>query len=56
MTKMLGSVHAIKLGVGIAAAAIMLVGTSVGSLAQNGTTLTSSALGSLSATGVAQGP
>jgi len=37
MTTMLGSIHAMKFGAGIAAAAIMLVGASVGSVAQTGT-------------------
>src|SRR5271155_3076601 len=34
---MRGSIHAMKIGIGIAAATIMLAGASVGSLAQNGT-------------------
>jgi hypothetical protein len=37
MTTMLSSIHAMKIGVDIAAAAIMFVGSSVASLAQTGT-------------------
>ena len=37
MTTKLGSIHAMKFSASIAAAAIMLVGASVGSLAQTGT-------------------
>lgn len=57
MAKMLGSIHAMKFGVGIAAAAITLAGSSVWSLAETGAVhLHVAKPGFLSAPGAAQGP